>query len=70
MPDYYLIGRLDNHRDRSGFEPIRQAFQFHARHQELFRDLRADCRTVILAGDHWGVMATATFRNFSACTGL
>lgn len=54
MPDYYLIGRLDNHRDRSGFEPIRQAFQFHARHQELFRDLRADCRTVILAGDHWG----------------
>ena len=31
--DYYLIGRLDNHQDRSGFAPIRDIFHYHAAHE-------------------------------------
>lgn len=30
--DYYLIGRLDNHHDRSGFEPVKRLFHYHAAH--------------------------------------
>jgi len=30
--DYYLIGRLDNHEDRSGFEPVKEMFRYHAAH--------------------------------------
>lgn len=31
--DYYLIGRLDNHEDRSGFGPIQKIFNYHAESQ-------------------------------------
>ena len=52
--DYYLIGRLDNHPDRSGYEGIRRVFAFHEKNEEYYRDLHAECDTVILTGDHWG----------------
>ena len=28
--DYYLIGRLDNHEDRSGFEHVKEIYHYHA----------------------------------------
>ncbi|MFO7697785.1 MAG: beta-galactosidase trimerization domain-containing protein [Anaerolineae bacterium] len=35
--DWYLMGRLDNHADRSGYEPIREVFQYHAAHEDEYR---------------------------------
>ncbi len=31
--DWYLMGRLDNHEDRSGFAPVREMFHYHAAHE-------------------------------------
>ena len=52
--DYYLIGRLDNHEDRSGYEGIRRVFNFHKENEKYYMNLHADCDTVILTGEHWG----------------
>ena len=35
--DYYLIGRLDNHQDQSGFDRIRRIFAFHRDHEDLYK---------------------------------
>ena len=37
--DYYLIGRLDNHEDRSGFEPIQKIFHYHAANEAAYGNL-------------------------------
>lgn len=34
--DYYLIGRLDNHPDRSGYESIRQIFRYHEHNERYY----------------------------------
>jgi hypothetical protein len=39
--DYYLIGRLDNHQDRSGFQPVKEIFQYHARNAGEYAGLRS-----------------------------
>ncbi|TVQ23949.1 MAG: hypothetical protein EA382_08935 [Spirochaetaceae bacterium] len=50
--DYYLIGRLDNHRDRSGFDRIRTVFQFHRENQEIYRGLVADADVLLVRSSH------------------
>lgn len=52
--DYYLMGRLDNHADRSGYDDIKKVFSYHQQNQSIYRDLHADCEIVVLTGDHWG----------------
>lgn len=47
--DYYIIGRLDNHADRSGFEPVKSMFRHHKKHEELYRDSVSAARIVLLA---------------------
>ena len=46
--DYYLIGRLDNHEDRSGFEGIRDLFHYHADHEETYVDLVSSANVMLL----------------------
>ncbi len=46
--DYYLIGRLDNHRDRSGFERIRKVFAFHKRNEALYRRLVSQADVLVV----------------------
>jgi hypothetical protein len=36
--DYYLIGRLDNHEDKSGYEAVKEMFHYHAAHEAAYRD--------------------------------
>lgn len=36
----YVIGRLDNHRDKSTFAAHKKVFQFHKEHEALLTDLR------------------------------
>ncbi len=49
--DYYLIGRLDNHRDRSGYESVRKVFAFHKKHfDDTYRGLRPVSNVLLVAG--------------------
>ena len=34
--DYYLIGRLDNHEDKSAFEKIKSVFHYHAKNESEY----------------------------------
>ena len=48
--DYYVIGRLDDHADRSGFDGVRAIFRYHAAHEAAYRDLRSCSEVAILTG--------------------
>lgn len=37
--DYYLMGRIDNHKDRRLFRPVKEAFSFMAEHDEDYRGM-------------------------------
>lgn len=34
--DWYLMGRLDNHEDRSGYEAVKRMFHYHAAHEQEY----------------------------------
>lgn len=48
--DYYVVGRLDDHADRSGFDAVRAIFRHHASHEAAYRDLRSCADVAILTG--------------------
>jgi hypothetical protein len=50
--DYYVIGRLDDHADRTGFAAVREIFRFHAEHEEEYRDLRSCAPIALLIAPH------------------
>ncbi len=50
--DYYVIGRLDDHADRSAFAAVRRVFAYHAAHEDDYRDLRPCATTALLTGPH------------------
>jgi hypothetical protein len=49
--DYYLIGRLDNHEDRSGYEGIRKVFNFHKNHEDLLKGLKSKAEVLLLRAE-------------------
>lgn len=44
----YIMGRLDNHRDRSSFAPTKRAFAFHRDHEELFTHMKSAARVLLV----------------------
>jgi hypothetical protein len=48
--DYYLIGRLDNHEDRTGFAPIQEIFAYHAANEHLYQGLVSQAKIAVLHG--------------------
>lgn len=50
----FIMGRLDNHRDTSGFAPTKKVFDFHRKHEELFCGLSSAAEVIIVQK---GVMA-------------
>ncbi len=48
--DWYLIGRIDNHEDRSGFAPIKAIFHYHAAHEESYAHLTSKASIALLNG--------------------
>lgn len=52
--DYYLIGRLDNHEDQSGYEGIKKVFKFHAAHQDFYQGLHSSAKTLLVRAQLWG----------------
>jgi hypothetical protein len=51
--DYYLIGRIDNHLDRSSFERIKKVFAFHAEHEEAYRNLKSKAKVLLKRTHRW-----------------
>jgi len=52
--DYYLIGRLDNHHDKSGFEGIRRVFSYHAQNEPYYKKLVSRADILIVRNVGWG----------------
>lgn len=52
--DYYLIGRLDNHKDRSGYDHVKAAFKFHKEHEADFAHLTSVADVLLIRSAHWG----------------
>lgn len=48
--DYYLIGRLDNHEDRSGYAPIKEIFHYHAANEETYQGLSSKANVAVING--------------------
>jgi len=48
--DYYLIGRLDNHEDRSGFEKIKRMFHYHEANEKEYTHLESAAQIALLHG--------------------
>jgi len=48
--DYYLIGRLDNHEDRSGFAPVKELFHYHAANEQSYGHLTSMANIGLLNG--------------------
>lgn len=50
--DYYIMGRLDNHKDRSNFDKVKKAFAYMTAHEEDYRGvaLKADVLLIRYGG--------------------
>ena len=46
--DYYLIGRLDNHEDRSGYAGIKEIFHYHAAHGEDYTKRTSQAQVALI----------------------
>ena len=68
--DYYLMSRLDNHQDRSGYDEVKKMFAMHAAHEELFRPYRRRAADLLLvcpredSGEYRGWFRTLTEGHF------
>lgn len=55
----YIMGRLDNHRDVSGFAPTKRVFDFHRQHEELFSGLSCAADVLLVQKGAMGCDAEA-----------
>ncbi len=46
--DYYLIGRLDNHEDRSGYAAVKDLFHYHAKHEAAYTHTHSKADILLL----------------------
>ena len=49
----YIMGKLDNHPDISGFEPTRKVFAFHKQHEKMFVNLQSAAKVLVLRQGMW-----------------
>ncbi|MDL2317911.1 beta-galactosidase trimerization domain-containing protein [Eubacteriales bacterium OttesenSCG-928-A19] len=52
--DFYIIGRLDNHQDKSAYDAVREVFHFHSAHEAEYRDLQSIADVLLMRDHHWG----------------
>lgn len=48
--DYYLMGRLDNHEDKSGYEGIKEIFAYHEKNEDEYRNRSSKATVGVLHG--------------------
>ncbi len=53
--DYYLIGRLDNHEDKSGFENVERVFRYSEEHADEYRNISSTADVLLVRGYRWDV---------------
>ncbi len=51
--DYYLIGRIDNHLDRSAFQRIKKVFAFHAGQEQAYLGLKSKAEIILKRTHRW-----------------
>lgn len=51
--DYFLIGRIDKHLDRSGFQRIKKVFAFHADHEQAYQGLKSRAEVLLKRTHRW-----------------
>ena len=49
----YIMGHLNNHPDVSSFEPTKEAFRFHAEHEDLFTNMVSGAEVMVLRSMNW-----------------
>ncbi len=54
--DYYLIGRLDNHEDRTAFESVRRVFSFAREHEKDYLQVASVAQALLVRGYRWDVV--------------
>ena len=52
--DYYIIGRLDNHLDRTPYAGLQEVFGFHKQHEADYRHLYARAEVLLVRSKLWG----------------
>lgn len=74
--DYYIIGRLDNHEDKSGYPEIKKVFAFHKKHEKLFIGLKEKAEVLLvkntglppsIEGNGWVKALTESHIPFHEC---
>ncbi len=53
--DYYLMGRIDNHEDRRGFDAIKKVFWFHKKHEQYYVGLKNKARVLLRRSARWEI---------------
>ena len=54
--DYYLMSRLDNHLDRTGFAGVKEVFRFHEAHENVYTaQLDSMAKVLLLKTRFWDV---------------
>ncbi len=51
--DYFVIGRLDNHRDTSGYAGVKKVFRFARDHEEDYAGLSSAAKVLVLRDEIW-----------------
>lgn len=52
--DFFVISRLDNHRDTSGYDNVKKVFRFAKENEAEYKDLRSGAKTLLLRDEIWG----------------
>lgn len=46
--DYYIIGRLDDHEDKSGYAEVKKVFNFHKKHEKVYMGMKLDAKALVV----------------------
>lgn len=57
--DYYIIGRLDNHLDRSGYPRVKKAFKYMSEHDDDYKGMRVRGDVLLVRTGRYGVSSEA-----------
>lgn len=50
--DYYLIGRIDNHLDKTAFNAVKKVFNFRAEHEKIYANLINQAKVLLIHNSH------------------
>lgn len=57
--DYYLMGRLDNHQDKSGYGRVKKAFDYMAKHEDVYKNMQINGDALLIRFARYEISAEA-----------